>query len=540
MTPRRRAQTVGLSVALCCALALVGCRNTAANRRASTDDEPARVVLSEPSESRVSTSTEAAKPETAGHLVLGKPDSEIETVSAEAVADQPADAATAAPLEPRIYGPEVAGPVSYPIDLPSVLELANGRNPQAAFARERINEALAQVEKANALWLPSIRGGTNYNKHEGAIQNVAGNVFNTSRSAFWTGFGANAQGAASPTVPGLWANFHMSDAIFQPRIAEQVAGSRRSGAQAVVNELMRDTAWAYLDLLAAEQELAIARETLANTETLANLTELYARTGEGTVADDDRLQAERSLRRNDVVRGEEAVRVTSARLAQLLHIDPTYPLAPQEPTVIPIELVSADVPAGELVAQGLSNRPELAESKYLVGEAVERMKRERYAPLVPSVILGMSYGGFGGGFGGNISNFNNRMDADAIAYWEVRNLGLGEQAARGETRSRVEQARYRELAALDRVAREVVETQVQVQARRKQIEIARDGITSALNSHNRNLQRIENGKGLPIEVLQSIQALNQARRDYLRAVVDYNRAQFGLHWALGAPVSQAP
>lgn len=533
--PTRCAQTIGLSIAFCCAVGLAGCRNSAAHRRASTDDAPARAVLSEAAESRDTASTEAIDADSAAHLVLGKPESGIETVSAEAVAGPTADAATTHSFEARVYGPEVAAPTSYPIDLASVLELADGRNPQAAFARERINEALAQLDRANALWLPSMRGGANYNKHEGAIQNVAGNVFNTSRSAFWTGFGANAQGAASPTIPGLWANFHVSDAIFQPRIAEQAAASRKSGAQAVVNELLRDTAWAYLDLLGAEQELAIARETLANTEKLANLTELYARTGEGTEADNDRMQTERAIRRNDVVRAEEAVRVASARLAQLLHIDPTYPLAPQEPTVVPIELVSADVPAGDLVAQGLSHRPELAESKFLVGEAVERMKRERYAPLVPSVLLGMSYGGFGGGFGGNISNFNNRMDADAIAYWEIRNLGLGEQAARGESQSRVEQARYREFATLDRVAREVVEAQTQVQARRKQIEIARDGITAALNSHNRNLQRIENGKGLPIEVLQSIQALTQARREYLRAVVDYNRAQFSLHWALGAP-----
>ncbi|HVW02557.1 MAG TPA: TolC family protein, partial [Planctomycetaceae bacterium] len=155
----------------------------------------------------------------------------------------------------------------------------------------------------------------------------------------------------------------------------------------------------------------------------------------------------------------------------------------------------------------------------------------------PSVLMGLSYGGFGGGFGSNISNFNNRMDADAIAYWELRNLGRGDQAARGESRSRLEQARYREIMTLDRVAREVVEAQTQVQARRKQIEIAREAIQSALNSHSRNLQRIENGKGLPIEVLQSIQALTQARREYLRAVIDYNRAQFGLHWALGAPIA---
>ncbi len=43
-------------------------------------------------------------------------------------------------------------------------------------------------------------------------------------------------------------------------------------------------------------------------------------------------------------------------------------------------------------------------------------------------------------------------------------------------------------------------------------------------------------KGLPIEILQSIQALTNAQREYTRAVADYNVAQFTLHRSLGWPV----
>ena len=60
--------------------------------------------------------------------------------------------------------------------------------------------------------------------------------------------------------------------------------------------------------------------------------------------------------------------------------------------------------------------------------------------------------------------------------------------------------------------------------------------TFAQQSYDRNLERIRNVQGLPIEVLQSIQALDTARREYLRAVVDYNTAQFRLHRALGWPI----
>jgi outer membrane protein TolC len=227
--------------------------------------------------------------------------------------------------------------------------------------------------------------------------------------------------------------------------------------------------------------------------------------------------------------------VASARLAQSVSLDPVSRFEPCEPTIVPIELVSIDTALPELVARGLSNRPEVAESRHLVGEAVERLRREKLAPLIPSVLLGIGYGGFGGGTGGNVSNFNNSFDGVAGAFWEVRNLGLGERAARCEAQSRIEQAQMKEVAALDRVAREVVEAHAQVQARKEQIATAQEGVQAATASHERNLERIQNVQGLPIEVLQSIQALTQARREYLRTLVAYNEAQFRLHRALGWP-----
>ena len=423
----------------------------------------------------------------------------------------------------------------HPIDLETVLQLTSGQNPQVAFARERIQEAFAQLDRAEVLWLPSLRAGVNYNKHEGAIQDVAGSVFNTSRGALYSGFGAAVPGAASPGIPGLYANFHLADAIFQPRISERTAASRQSAATAATNDALLEAALAYLELLRAEQDLVIARESHEHTQQLGELTGAYAKTGKGTAADYDRARAELALRTNDVQRGEEAIRVASARLAQQLSLDPLFAFEPREPAIVPIELVSVDIAPGELVARGLAHRPEVSESRHLVGEAVERLRREKFAPLIPSVLLGVSYGGYGGGLGSSISNFNNRFDADAVAFWEVRNFGLGERAVRCEAQSRVQQAQWKEIAALDRVAREVIEAHAQVQSRKVQIATAQQGIEAAVASYERNLDRIKNVQGLPIETLQSIQALTQARREYLRTLVAYNEAQFRLHRALGWP-----
>lgn len=428
-------------------------------------------------------------------------------------------------------------PRELPLDFATALGMTEGQNPRIAFAQAQIAQAYAQNQAARVMWLPSLRAGMNYNKHEGRLQDVEGNNLQISRSAAFGGLGANAVGAGSPSVPGLYAQFHLTDALYQRHITGFQLQTRRQLGAAATNDQLLETALAYLALLDATQRKAIAAETLSHGEELTELTANFARTGAGNQADADRAAAAVALLRNEAVRAEEAVAVASARLAQQLSADPRLVIVPQEPAVVPIDLVQLDLTQADLIATGLSNRPELAASHSLVGEATQRLRREKHAPWLPSVLLGVSYGAFGAGTGGDITNGNDRLDMDAAAWWEVRNLGFGERAARANASAQIQQARLREVETLDLVAREIVESHTQVEARRQQIAVAEEGITSARQSYERNLARIRDAQGLPIEVLQAIQALDAARREYLRAVVDYNQAQFRLQRALGWPVS---
>ncbi len=424
-------------------------------------------------------------------------------------------------------------PPAMAIDLASALQRIGGQNPQVQLARARIAEACAQQNRAEALWLPSIRAGANWNKHEGRIQDVRGNVFDTSRGSYYTGFGANAVGAGSPAVPGVVANFHLADAIHQPAAAEHATAARQFGANATEQDVILQTSLAYLELLRAHQEMAIAREIEQHARELTELTKSYADTGQGLRADHDRARTELSVRRNDTMRASETTQVASARLATLLRLDPATPLQPAESVVAAWSLTDSEAPVRQLIADGLSHRSEVCESRSLVAEACQRLRREKQAPLLPSVLLAASYGGFSGGTGSTLPSTKDRLDADVVAYWELRNLGFGERAARAEAASRVQQAKWREVAMLDRIAREVVEAYVQVTARQQQVAIAEEGIEAAQNSFDRNVERIQNAQGLPLESLQSLQALAQAKREYLRVLCDYNTAQLQLQRSVG-------
>ena len=451
---------------------------------------------------------------------------------------QPVSAVEVVPQTEMPSSPQV-DPDAYPINLATAVHLAGSESLAVALAREQWREAQARVTAAEALWLPSIRLGLNYNKHEGVIQDVRGTAFNTSRGAFYNGLGAGAVGAGSPSYPGIVANFHLADALVQPLAARQTAASRSRATSAAMNDALLDAALAYVELLAKAQDSAVAVETLTHARQLSDLTGSFAQNGEGTLADADRARTELGLREIEMARAVEAYDVARARLAEVLRLDPSLKLTPIDERLEPWELLDASLPVSELVARGLSARPELSEQRHLVAAAVERLRRERIAPLVPSVLIGTSYGGFGAGLGGNINGYSDRFDFDAVAYWEVRNLAVGERAARGVAQSQVNQARVRQLALLDLVAREVVEAHARIDSRRKQMEAARRSIGSAEESFRRDVDRIHGGVGLPLESLQSLQALATMRREYVRTVADYNAAQFQLQRAMGYPIDGA-
>lgn len=434
--------------------------------------------------------------------------------------------------------PPEASPSENSLDMSTALALVAGQNPQVGFARSRIREAYANLQAANVMWLPTIQTGASYHHHEGTLQDSAGAILEVSRSSLQAGMGAGAVGAGTTPQPGIVAQFHLIDAIFLPKIAERSVWAQQHARDAVLNDQLLEAAVAYQELLRAYQLQAIANETEASSETLVRLTTDFANAGQGTLADADRSQAELALRRNNVARSEEVVAVASARLAQVISLSTAQTIHPVETAVTPIDLVSIDNGPQESLAIALASRPELQESRDLVAVACERLRREKYAPLVPSMLLGASYGGFGGGPGDTIADFNERADFDAVAVWQIRNLGYGEQAAREAASARVQQARLREVQVMDLVAREVTEAQARVRTRRNRIAVAQAGIQSARNSYDRNFSRIREGQGLPIEVLQAIQSLDATQRELVDASVDFNVAQFQLQRALGWPVNE--
>ncbi len=425
-----------------------------------------------------------------------------------------------------------------PINLPTALALAQARPLDISLAGQRLEQAMAQEQRARTLWLPNVLMGVDYTRHDGQLQDVAGNVFGTSKQAFMAG--------AGPV-----AVFALADALYAPLAARQETTARQASVQTAQNDATLAVAEAYFNVQQARGDLAAAQDSVRRAEDVVGRTEKLAK-GLIPPLEASRARAELARRRLALSSARERWRTASAQLTRLLRLDSQARVEPLEPPHLQVTLIPPETTVDSLIPLALTNRPELASQQALVQASLARLKQERMRPLVPSLLLRgtatpqgtIGSGVFGGGINSDMKNFSARNDYDVQLIWELQNLGFGTAARIRERRADNQLALLELLNVQDKIAQEVVEAHAQVQEAAGRIKDAEAGVKDALDSADKNLEGMSQTKRAgelvllvirPLEVIAAVQALNQALNDYYAAVADYDRAQFRLYRALGRP-----
>lgn len=431
----------------------------------------------------------------------------------------------------------------FPIDLPTALRLAGANNLQIALASERVEEAYAGINAADASWIPSLNLGLVYNKHDGQLQATEGDVAQVSRSSLFVGGGV---GFGNAPLPGgssgparLFVDLALTDLLFDPLAARQAADAAEANEMAVFNDMLLQVAVAYMQLVQATSRVTILDVTIQHSERLAKITADFSRAGEGYEADAQRAAAALASRRRERLRSLEEVQVASAALSRLLRLDPTLVLRPADQHTIPIEMVDTHNPLGDLIAQAIAARPEVARQESRLAETSTRIDQEHWRPLLPNVYAGMSGGGFGGSSRSDISDFSDKTDFDIAAVWELDNFGFGNAARRRLQDSRHRQAHLASEQVRDSIASQVAQAHARVQSRQRQIAAVASEIEAADRALALNFDGIRGAVLRPIEAQQAISAFADARLQQLDTVMSYNVAQLELLRAIGLPPQAA-
>jgi outer membrane protein TolC len=426
----------------------------------------------------------------------------------------------------------------YTIDLTTALRLAEVENPLIAAARQRISEALAVQQGARALLVPSLNAGTNYHGHGGNLQRSSGRILSLSEQALYFGGGARTLAAESVAIPAVNITSPLTDAIFEPLAARQLVTASRFNARAATNDILLEVAEFYFELVAAEAILYVRRETVTQGSEVTRLTRAYAEAQQGRWADAERAATELSLLGREVRQAEEEVAVSAARLARRLHLDQSVRIRPDSPGLAPLTLIDPAMPLPDLIQVALRVRPELGARAADIAAAEAHHRQECYRPFLPTVWLGFSGGAFGGGSNlvtNDMGHFGGRTDFDARVYWTIQNLGAGNVALAKERWAQVGEAVGERSRTIARVRSEVTAAHAQVAAAREQLDVALRRLRSAEAGFQEDVERIRNTVGRPIEVVNSLTLLKDARAAQIRTVTEYNKAQFRLFVSLGSP-----
>ncbi len=430
-------------------------------------------------------------------------------------------------------------PATQPIDLANALGLGGAVSWQIKLAREKVVQAESELAAAKASWLPSLRFGVGWNKHDGRLQETEGNVLEIGRNSLFVGGGLGlgdaslAGGASGPSR--LVVNLSLADAVFQPRVAQCLLAAEQARENQVFNDTLLEIVNAYYDLLMAQGQIANGNLALQASRLMEERLRDFERGGVASRSDVARAEASSAALERELMEAQRKRMLAESELTRLLQLPSASHLAPAEDRIAPIEIFADDMSLDQLLAQGEQSRPELAHMLALSSAAARRLRQETLRPWLPAVQVGASGGTFGGGPSAQFENQAGRSDVDVLAVWEWKNLGYGNLALQDQAASQLRQRRLQRQALRDQVAQEVTAAVADVRSYQRQYERMAEAAASARRAYQLDQQRLLREGSNPLELHQSIQAWWRALDGYTQSVIEHNKAQFRLLRAVGRP-----
>ena len=401
------------------------------------------------------------------------------------------------------------------IDLPSALQLAGARSLDIQIAREKLTEARANHEGSVWQFFPAITPGVAYHRHDNLIQDVQGNVIEVHKEAYAVG-------------PGIGAQLVLGDAIYRNLASHQLVKAAEFGLESQRQETILAAALEYFELTKAQSAVRVAQEAVRIAQEYAEQVQRAVDAGVAFKGDALRAQLQSQKNQLTVRQTQEQQRVAGARLAETLHLERGIELVPQSGELVPLGLVATNVALDSLVAQALSTRPELAQSRFLAGAALDARNGMKYGPLIPNLGAQVFVGGLGGG---NETTHQSIGESEEYLFglgWRIGPGGLFDRSRIRAANAQLKTANLSSQKLLDQVTRQVIESLTRFQSLSDQLSTIQRAARLAEEALRLTQQRKEFGVGAVLETIQSEQELTAARLDYVNIIADFNKAQYTL------------
>lgn len=451
------------------------------------------------------------------------------------------------------------------IDLPSVVRVALAQNFDIHLARYEVEAMRGEYESILGSAFPVIAPFAMFDYVDGTVRATEGDLVNVGFRTF------------QPAIAVEWV-VNPGQVIYNIIAAKKRLRAVEHQEEAVLMATLRDAVGQYYDLILAQATIASDRQAVTESEELLRITKVRSRTGTGVVADELRAEARLAERKQDLAIALNRFYLASIALNVTLHLDSIVTLVPKVERLFPTQLVRDDYDIEDLVALAIQFRPDLQSVRELLEEATAKKGSIWWGAFGPQFQASYQYGGITGhangvdqgqgipsnlivnpasatgSFSGNpltnglikegILRSSNRLarDRDKTFSFRGQHRGRGGVSWRfglsafGDLKSagaRYEQAVIAAERLVDQVQAQVAGTVHTSKTNHELIELASQQVASAEEAMRLTQANLRAGAMTTLDVLQSQDAVSQARLRYAEAVVRYNQSQVELLAALG-------
>ena len=429
------------------------------------------------------------------------------------------------------FGAQTTNGSSYPIDLPTTLRLAGAQNLDIQIARERLKEAEAERTSALERFFPWVAPGVSYHRRDGVAQGVPSGIISDAH------FQSYYPGAT------LSAQVDLGDAIYKSLAAKQLVKASDQALETQRQDTILNAAQGYFDLAKAKALVEVITDALKTSQDYQQ--QLHEAVASGIAFKGDELRVQTQTKNYQIAlrQGVEQQRVVAVNLARILHLDSRVELVPQDAGLTRLTLIEPGTAMDTLVERALRSRPELKESQALILAARESKKGAVYGPLIPSIGAQVFGGGLGGGPDGGPSNFGAEGDYLVGLSWRIGPGGLFDSGRVRANKARLAATELGKAKLKDDITSQVVAGLTRLQSLSDQIVLAEANLASASETLRLTRERKQFGVGVVLEDIQAEQELERARSQYVNALAEFNKAQYGLSRAVGSlsgPHSDSP
>jgi len=406
------------------------------------------------------------------------------------------------------------------VDLPTVMKLAGANNDEIQLAKARHTETLAESKLAWQRFWPSLTLGAGYRRADGNVQDIAGAVFDVSKQQYTLG-------------PNLMIDWSPGDMYYSALAAKQKALAAEQLAEKARRDIVTQATGRYYHLLAAEASLAIIEDDLRLTQDYEKQISGAVDAGTAFRADLLRVKTQVSREKLSIRQHQEKRDLAAAALAEILRLPAETELRPAKADLVPVRLLDRKTGVASLISQATQHRPEMKAASAVNTAAAWERERARVAPMIPSVQAGYGFGGLGGGFNGDMGNFDDTQNVFIGFGWKIGPGGLFDTQRKVIANAQEEAANLQSAQVKAAIGREVVEAAAKAQSAHDQIAINDEAVAAAQEMVKLAKERQASQLGVVLEYLLAREELTRARQSRAQAVANFNQAQHELRRAVG-------